>query len=126
MPNYSNATITGHLGRDPESRAAGNTSVVSFSVAVTTGYGDRKTTTWWNVSIFGKSGEAAMKHLSKGDAVTVSGEAALRPWTDKEGNERQSLDINANQWGFAGSKNESKPKERVEKHEPEFDDDIPF
>lgn len=110
MPNHSNITITGHLGSDPQTNQAGNTTATSFSVAVNTGYGERKVATWYRVSIFGKRGETAAQHLTKGDAVTVSGELQNRPWTDKDGNERMSLEVNASQWSFAGGKQEGQPK----------------
>ena len=127
MPNFASATITGHLGRDPETRQAGSSSVTSFSVAVNTGYGERKTCTWWNVSVWGKRGETAAQHLHKGDAVTISGEPALRKY-ESNGEERQSLDIEAHQWAFAGGKPEGQQAapQRSAAPEPEFDDDIPF
>lgn len=107
MPNFCNIIVTGHLGKDPETRDVGQTSVTGFSLAVNTGFGEKKTTTWYNVSIFGKGGERAAQYLSKGDAVTVSGEFMLRPYTDKTGAERMSADIRADRWAFAGSKDQS-------------------
>lgn len=106
MPYFSQITLTGHIGRDPERGFIpnSNTELTKFSVAVATGYGDRKHTTWYNISIFGKQGESAAKHLSKGDAVTVTGELSMREYTDKNGVNRPSLDVRADRWSFAGSK----------------------
>jgi single-stranded DNA-binding protein len=53
-------------------------------VAVTTGWGDRKVTTWWHVEQWGKPSEW-IGELRKGAAVTVIGEAYMREWTSKDG-----------------------------------------
>jgi len=125
MPNYANATIIGHLGNDPETRYTPNqTAVASFSVAVNTGYGEKKVVTWWRVSLFGKRAETAAKHLKKGAAVVINGEPSIREWTDKGDNKRQSLEIRGNDWTFAGAR-EQQPAAQPEA-QPEFDDDIPF
>lgn len=128
MPNFSNIVITGHLGRDAELAYTGSgTAVCRFSVAVTTGYGERESVTWYNVSIFGKRGETAAEHLKKGDAVTVTGEHSAREY-DKDGAKRVSQDIRAHDWTFAGSKGTSEPK--AAKPQPEtgadYNDPLPF
>ncbi|MGY1465500.1 single-stranded DNA-binding protein (plasmid) [Bacillus toyonensis] len=44
-------TITGRLTRDPESNTYGEKTVCRFTVAVDDGYGDKKTTDFFNVSV---------------------------------------------------------------------------
>ena len=129
MPNFANITIIGHLGREPEQRTAGQTSITNFSVAVNTGFGDRKVTTWWNVSLFGKQAESAAQYLHKGAAVCINGEPSQRPYTDKQGNEKLSLDINGKSWTFATDKSDAAESGVPAPGAPgggDFEDEIPF
>jgi len=104
MPNFCNLVIAGHLGADPElAFAPSGLARCTFSVATTTGYGDNECTTWRRVTVFGKRGEAAAKHLQKGSAVIVAGEEQNRPY-DTDNGKRFSLEIIANSWSFADSK----------------------
>jgi single-strand DNA-binding protein len=81
----TNATLVGNLGKDAESRTTpkGDT-VVTLSLATTHGYGDRKATTWWKVTVFGKAAEWAGQ-WRKGDKVAASGEVYLDEWEGREG-----------------------------------------
>ncbi len=71
--------IAGNLGKDAElkSTQAGD-QFCRFSVAVTTGWGDRKATTWWDVTRWGKGTEKLAPMLTKGTKVAVSGEISTR------------------------------------------------
>lgn len=126
MPNFSSLTITGHLGRDPETGFLPNSEIqiTKFSVAVKTGFGERAVTTWYNVAIFGKTGERAGEHLKKGEAVTLTGEFHVREYTDKSGNQRTSNELKADRWSFAGSKGGDKAAPAIQG--APVDDDIPF
>ena len=86
--------ITGNLGRDPERQREGAGPVI-LNLADSVGYGDRKTTTWRRVAVWGKTGDYCLTALSKGDLVTVTGEESQRTWTDKEGKERVTSEVNA-------------------------------
>ena len=90
-------TITGNLGRDPETRQAGSKNVVSASVAVS--QGKDKPSMWLDVSAWEDGYTAwAANELSaarKGQKVVVSGRLSMREWTDKEGKPRQSWGITA-------------------------------
>ena len=97
--------IIGRLGQDPELRSTSSgTPVCSVSVATDAGWGDTKVTTWTKIVAWGKQAEFLSKNFSKGDSIVVSGEVSLKTWEDKNGDERQSLELNAHQIGFAGSK----------------------
>lgn len=101
MPSSARATIIGHLGGDPEQRQTPNgTTVLNFSVATSRRRGQQETTTWWRVSAFGQRAEGlailtSRGLLAKGALVQVTGEAEQRFYTDRNDNERSSLDINA-------------------------------
>lgn len=73
-----NITIAGRLGGDATHRATDNSEVTSFNMAVDYGYGDKKETYWWSVSMWGKRGAGLAPHLRKGSSVTVTGEFSAR------------------------------------------------
>ena len=112
MPNHASATIIGHLGADGETRkTTKGTTVFSARMAVNTGYGDNKVTTWWKVSAFGKNAETLEKfNLSKGDVIGFVGEPYQRSWKDKDGNEKLSLELDISSFILLGEKKDSAPK----------------
>lgn len=86
------ATIVGRLGRDPETRQAGNSQVASFSVAATSGWGANEKTTWFDISIFGNDTqmERVTQFLVKGSKVLIHGELSLHTWDNRTTGEKQS------------------------------------
>lgn len=102
--------ILGRLTRDPESREAGSTTVTSFSLASNSGWGDNKTTTFFDCSCFGKRGEALQKHADKGTQLWVSGDLSTRSWTGKDGVERSSINVRIDDWHFTASGQPESPK----------------
>jgi single-strand DNA-binding protein len=92
----ANITIVGHVGKDAESKTTtGGVPVVSFSVGVSDGYADRKTTTWYNVSGWDKLAESIPKFVKKGALVLVAGAFKLREYTDNAGQKKYSPEITA-------------------------------
>lgn len=72
-------TIAGTVGRDSVLRSLQDgTKVLGFSVAVDDGYGQNKSTLWFDVSLFGKRAESLSQHIVKGTRITVSGEISTR------------------------------------------------
>lgn len=132
--------FTGNCGRDGEIRYTPNgDAVLGFSVALSSGYGDKKVTTWLNCSIFGKRAESLEAYVKKGTQVAVSGEFLARPYKDASGNEKLSLDVRVSDLtligGASNTQNETKtasekksPKEQNNqpKEFSDFEDDIPF
>ncbi len=94
--------LVGNLGKDPEVRHLENGSVVAkFSVATNERYkdksGETKTITeWHDVVVWRKLAEIAEKYLTKGKLVYVEGKLTHRKWQDKEGNNRFSTEVVAN------------------------------
>jgi single-strand DNA-binding protein len=86
--------IIGNLGRDPEQRTPG-AGPVTLNVADSTGYGDRKRTTWRRVSVWGKTGEYCLATLRKGDMVQIVGEESQDEWTGADGAKRVTSEVNA-------------------------------
>ena len=89
-----NMTASGNLGRDPEQREISNgKKVTSFSIACRTGQDE---TTWAKCTVWGNRGDVVMQYMTKGSRVTVAGKGKLAEFTNKEGEQRQSLEIEVN------------------------------
>lgn len=78
MPYLNEVTIIGHLGKDAETRIAGNTDVSSFSVATTYSYKKQGDSDWteeteWHNVTFWKPSEYLKERLVKGATVCVKG-----------------------------------------------------
>lgn len=95
--------VFGNLGKDPESRTVGADKVVKFSVAVNHKRKDQESTSWFNVDVWGKQGDACAEYLHKGSKVMVAGSLEIRTY-EKDGEKRTSADIRATQVDFADSK----------------------
>ena len=136
-------SFTGNLGRDCDTRyTQSGDAVVSFSVGVKAGFGDKATTTWANCSMFGKRGEAVSQYLKKGTLVGIVGEVNLREYQDKEGQKRYSLDVRVSDLTLLGGKKSEDddphkygaPKQQPQRNAQgapkasisDMDDDIPF
>jgi single-strand DNA-binding protein len=95
--------ILGNLGGDPEVRhTQGGQAVCNFTVATSEKWTDKagdkqETTEWHRVVVWGKTGEACGKYLSKGSKVYVEGKLSTRSWDDKDGNKRYSTEVIADQ-----------------------------
>lgn len=135
----NNWNFTGNLGRDAELRTTtSGHSVLSFSVAVKSGYGDKATTTWANCQLWGKQAESMGQYLTKGKQVGIVGEVTLRQYQKQDGSPAQSLDVRVSDLTLLGGREEGQaaprqaaPQQRqapkpAPKQEPDFDDDITF
>lgn len=117
---YQKITIVGNVGQAPEMRyTPSGQAVASFSVAVNKSWvgadGQRQDkTTWFRVTCWRKLAEVVSEHLSKGQLVLVTGDVEeARPWTDRDGNQRASLEVTADTVRFLGGKpqaNEASPE----------------
>ena len=125
--SFNKITIIGNLGRDPELRyTPQGDAVCDFSVAV----GDRKRdkagewqdiTTWFKVTFWRKQAENASKYLTKGRQVYVEGRLQIEEWTDRDGNNRQTLAIQGSELQFLGEKG-SGEKSNYSAPESNFED----
>jgi single-strand DNA-binding protein len=100
-------SVWGHLGAKPDVRAAGNTMVLTFSMAsshrVKKDGQWEKATTWVRVSYFGQRATTLADMLDKGSSVIVRGELFTREY-EKDGVKRTSLECKADEIEFFGSK----------------------
>ena len=103
--------IVGNLGADPETRAMpSGTTVANLRIATTENWKDRQSgenqerTEWRRVALFGRLAEVAAEYLRKGSQVYIEGSLRTRKWQDKQGNERYSTEIVANDMQMLGSR----------------------
>ena len=100
------------------------TPIASFSIADSQG---KDKTIWWNASIFGKRAESLGQYIHKGTKVTISGQVNENVWTDKNGQERKSLNIRVNDIALQ-SKAEQRQEQQPAPQKADYDDssDVPF
>jgi single-strand DNA-binding protein len=134
--------LIGNLGADPETRySASGSAICSVSVATSESWKDKQTgekqdrTEWHRVKFFGKLAEIAGKYLKKGRQVYIEGSIRSSKYTDKEGIERWSTDIIANNMQMLGGPGDGEPRQpsrvpATPEPQPDqdgfVDDEIPF
>lgn len=100
-------TIMGRLTKDPELRKTqSGVSVVSFTVAVDRDFknGDEKVTDFIDCTAWRGQADFIAKYFGKGRMIVVEGQLQSRKWQDKEGNNRVSWEVQAQNVYFADSK----------------------
>lgn len=73
-----NIVVAGNIGKTAEVRNAGDKRVTGWSVAVDDGWGDKKTTLWFDCNWWGQRGEKVAPYIVKGGKITVCGELSKR------------------------------------------------
>src|SRR3954466_7500847 len=103
--------LIGNLGADPETRAMPSGMTVAYiRVATSESWKDKqsgesnKPTEWHTVAMFGGLGEIAGEYLKKGSKVYIEGSLRTRKWQDKQGNDRYSTEIIANEMQMLDSR----------------------
>lgn len=92
MSGYNRATIVGNLGADAELRSTSAGSVLKLRVAATERTKNGERTAWFDVSIFGKRGEALDRlGLTKGTRVLCAGPVSARAYTPKSGGDPRAV-----------------------------------
>ena len=107
--SFNKIIIVGNLGRDPELRYTpqGN-AVCNFSMATNERRRDKAgeqqdITTWFRVTVWGKQAENVSKYLAKGRRVYVEGRLHVEDWSDRDGKQRYTLEVNASDVHFLDS-----------------------
>ena len=133
--------IVGTLGADPDtSYAPSGSAITKLSIATNESWKDKETgeqkekTEWHRISMFGRLAEISAEYLRKGSQVYIEGKLATNKWQDKEGNDRWTTEIIANQMQMLGGRptgisTSSKSNENQQSPPAgadDFDDDIPF
>ncbi len=103
--------LIGNLGADPETRAMpSGMTVANIRIATSENWKDKQSgeqkerTEWHNVAMFGRLGEIAGEYLKKGSKVYIEGSLRTRKWQDKQGNDRYTTEIIANEMQMLDSR----------------------
>jgi len=144
MPRGINKVIlVGNLGADPETRyMPSGSAVTNLSIATSEQWKDKQSgeqkerTEWHKVAMFNRLAEIAAEYLRKGSQVYIEGKLRTRKWQDRDGNDRWTTEIIADEMQMlggrggggsapmsSGSGSSSAPPQPPA---DEFDDDIPF
>lgn len=134
--------LVGNLGADPETRyMPSGGAVTNIRVATTEAWKDKQTgdqqerTEWHNVAMFNRLAEIAAEYLRKGSQVYIEGKLRTRKWQDKQGNDRYTTEVVANEMQMLGGRGGSTGGAPEPRREPaavaesmgdDLDDDIPF
>lgn len=124
--------LQGRLTDNPEVRTTqSDKEVGSFKIAVDSGYGEYKNTTFFPVRVFGKK-TAILKHFSKGDGVIVTGPIIEEKWDDRQtGEKRSRFVVTADDIFFPVQKPKDKDTTHFEQAKEavqgnDLEDEIPF
>jgi single-strand DNA-binding protein len=103
--------LIGNLGADPETRAMpSGMTVANIRIATSENWKDKQSgenkerTEWHNVAMFGRLGEIAGEYLKKGSKVYIEGSLRTRKWQDKQGQDRYTTEIIANEMQMLDSR----------------------
>lgn len=143
----------GRLGKDPEIRySSDGKPIANFSVACGSSWKDKnsgekqESTEWIRLVAFGKLAEIIGSYLHKGSQIYIAGRMQTRKYQDKEGKDRYTTEIVADQMQMLGGRGnggsdgddydsrtqsaphggQQKPANRPPVDNGDFDDDIPF
>ncbi len=139
--------LVGNLGADPEVKYMPNgNAVANVTLATSESWKDKQTgetkekTEWHRVVFFRRLAEIAGEYLKKGSQVYIEGKLQTRKWQDKNGNDRYTTEIIANEMQMLGgrggggsadfggggaSMSQAAPAAAAPAGD-DFDDDIPF
>ena len=135
--------VVGNLGQDPETRyMPSGSAVTNLRIATNESWKDKQTgeqkdrTEWHSVAMFGRLAEIAAEYLRKGSQVYIEGKLRTRKWQDKDGNDRYTTEIIADEMQMLGSRSgggapamsDAPPVSAPppQQSTDDFDDDIPF
>jgi single-strand DNA-binding protein len=133
--DLNHCQFIGRLGKDPEVRYMANgDAVANLTLAVGWKSKDKEGTEWVKCTAYGKLAEICGQYLKKGAQAYVAGKFKTRKWTDKEGKDNYSTEINLEQMQMLGGKpEESGQTNRASKQDQKtgtgfdaMDNDIPF
>ncbi len=145
--------LVGNLGADPEVRySPSGAAVTNIRIATSEVWRDKQSgeqqerTEWHRIVFFGRLAEIAGEYLKKGQQVYVEGRLQTRKWQDRDGNDRFTTEIVANEMQMLGGRGggggssaswddaaedqsgggQKQSKSQQQAPADDFEDDIPF
>ena len=111
MASVNKVIIVGNLGKDPEMRSFPNgDQIANVTIATTDRWKDKtsgemkEATEWHRVAFNGRLAEIVGQYLKKGSQIYVEGSLRTRKWTDKDGVDKYTTEIRADQMQMLGSR----------------------
>ena len=111
MASVNKVILIGNLGRDPEVRyAPSGAAICNVAIATSRNWKDKNSgerqeeTEWHRVVFYDRLAEIAGEYLKKGKSVYIEGRLKTRKWTDKEGAERYTTEIIAQEMTMLGGR----------------------
>jgi single-strand DNA-binding protein len=113
--------VMGYIGADPDSNImpSGKTAT-RIRVATTESWKDKETgeikeqTEWHSIQFYGRLAEVVAEYLTKGSQIYVEGRLRTRKWQDKQGNDRYTTEIIANEMQMLGGDRKAKGSDKPE------------
>lgn len=125
MTNLNKVLLIGRLGKDPETKTVGSSSVCNFSIATTETWNDKagakqEKTEWHNIVAWNRLADFAMHYLKKGKLVYIEGRLQTRDWTDNQNVKRYTTEIVASDIKFMETlkSGESQPTGQQQRNDP--------
>ncbi|MBX3014606.1 MAG: single-stranded DNA-binding protein [Caldilineaceae bacterium] len=116
---FQQLILIGHIGTAPEMRyTASGVPVTNFNLAVSRRWTNAEgqtqdKTTWFRISLWRRQAEIASQYLTKGQRVMIIGEVeTARPWTDRDGNLRATIEVTATEFRFMENRAEQSHTEQ--------------
>jgi len=144
MASVNKVILVGNLGKDPDVRyLPSGEAVTNITLATTDNWKDKtsgekkEATEWHRVVFFRRLAEVAGQYLKKGSQVYIEGSLKTRKWQDKDGQDRYTTEIVADEMKMLGSRqappagvaskpNMSQAASPASSGLGDFEDDIPF
>ena len=123
MGSVNKAIIIGNAGKDPETKYTdAGLAVCTLTLATKHSWKEKEgqrqeKTEWHRVVFWGKLAEIVDRYIRKGSQVYVEGRIETRKWTDKNGNDKYTTEIVADQMQMLGNR----PKQEIDN-----DEEVPF
>jgi single-strand DNA-binding protein len=126
MANFNKTILVGRLTSDPESKQLGNTTITTFSLAVSDFYNDKagnkqEDVSYIDIDAFAKKAELIRDHFKKGDHIFVEGRLKQNKWEDADGNKRSKLIVRLDNFEFyGGRKNDNSDENNADEKPAKF------
>ena len=103
---YAQTTIIGNLTKSPDLKYIhSGTAIAKCSIAYTDGFGDKKTSHFMDIELWGKTAEAFNKYCDKGSKIMVVGFPKFEQWTAQDGSTRSRHSLRVDEMKMLDSKN---------------------
>lgn len=107
MSDLNKIIMIARLTKDAEFKTVGETNIASFSIAYSTGYGDKKKSNYIDCVAFGKTAEVVKNYTKKGSQIGIDGSLEQESWDGQDGKKNYKTKIRIAEIKLLGSKSDS-------------------